>query len=112
MFNRMYEKLEAVNVIPMKQQMIELLQRTWTIVSESVCTRALKRKRPFESLNGSDIARVELLPDEARCAAYSNMNRWANTSISYVLEEWFDLELQEQNQLLIEAFPDGRVYGV
>jgi hypothetical protein len=72
----------------------------------------LRRKRPTESICGHDIARVELLSDEVRCAAYSYMNIWTGTKNQHLLDEWFDLPIEKQNDLLIEAFPDGQVYGV
>lgn len=111
-FNEAFDKMRVVRSIPMRGQIIELLQRTWAAVAPTVCENSVRRKRPFEVVNGSDIARVELFPDEARCAAYSHMNRWQGTDFAHILSEWFDLELGVQNALLIEAFPDGEVYGV
>lgn len=111
-FNRVFDRLTRVNPIPLRVQIIELLQKTWANISADYCKDTLKRKRPNESVCSNDIARVELFSDEIRCAVYVDMNRWANTTEQRVLDEWFDLVVEVQNELLIEAFPDGQVYGV
>lgn len=111
-FNRAFDILMEVKAIPLHTQLIELLQKTWANISVECCTTAIKRKRPNESVSPNDIARVELFADDVRSAVYSNMNRWTGTADQRALDEWFDLQVSVQNALLIEAFPDGRVYGV
>lgn len=111
-FNEVFDKLTLVTTVPFKVQIVELLQRTWTDIAADYCEDVLKHKRPCEAINRDDIARVAVLSDEARCAAYSYMNRWEGTKNQRVLDEWLDMKIEDQNELLIEAFPDGQVYGV
>jgi len=111
-FNRIYDRLSYIQTSPLQEQFVTLLQKTWRDISVDYCHGILKRKRPNESISPNDVVRVELLPDEVRCAAYSHMNKWNGTTEQYVLDEWFDLPIEAQNILLIEAFPDGEVYGV
>ena len=106
----LYDKMLNLDIAPIKEQIADLLQRTWAKISIDYCRSILERK--YEQVNESDIARVELSPDEVRCAVYSNINRWDRTSYQHVLDEWLDLTIDEQNSLLIEAFPGDKVYGV
>lgn len=100
-----------LDLAPIKEQFLGLLQKTWTNISIDYCRSILEGRQPDE-VNESDIARIEVAPDDVRCAVYSNMNRWSGTSYQYVLDEWFELTLDEQNDLLIEAFPGNRIYSV
>ena len=111
-FNRIFDRLTTVKTQPFKVQIVELLQKTWANIAADYCEDVLKAKRPCESINRDDIARVNVLPDEARCAVYNYMNRWEGTREQRVLDEWLDTHIEDQNELLIEAFPDGQVYGV
>lgn len=111
-FNDTFDRLTTVSIVPFKVQIVELLRKTWTNIAADYCEDVIKTKRPCEAINRDDIARVAVLPDEARSAAYSYMNRWDGTKEQRVLDEWFDMEITLQNDLLIEAFPDGQVYGV
>ena len=112
MLGELYDKLSRVNLNPMREQLLELLHHTWAGISVDVCEAHALCHRPLERINRDDLARVELTSDDVRSAAFCNIGMWAGTRMQSTLDEWFELSLDEQNMLLIEAFPDGKVYGV
>jgi len=111
-FNEIYETLSCIELSPLCEQLVDLLHQTWQTIKVDYCRDIVEKKRPSERASSSDIARVELIPDEVRCAIYSHINTWQGTTKQHLLKEWFTLSMEKQNVLLIEAFPDGRVYGV
>lgn len=95
--NNVYEQLSAASFEPINDQIVEMLQRTWTKISGLVYESAISRGR--------------MTPDVVRTAVYSRINVYAGT-MSRALDEWMDLTPRQQNALLIRAFPDGRTYDV
>ena len=87
-------------------QMIQLLQQTWEKISGPICeskvrTRSARRRLPEGQVSVDDV----------RSAVYVNIFMWQNTNRQKVLAEWCERTIVKQNQLLIEAFPDGKDYG-
>ena len=112
MFDEIYDKLAAVSYGHVGDSLIDLLEQTWSQISRDVCFNHLKTKIPLHEIRERDLVHVELRADEARSAVYSNMFMWKNTSQEWLLNEWLEMNLEEQNVLLTEAFPANRVYGV
>ena len=112
MFGNLYERLNKVDWRPPDERMVELLHDTWADIKIDEVMKLASRMRPTERINRNDLQRIEVTPDDVRSAVFCNMCSWAGTKNQGLLNEWFDLSLDEQNALLIKAFPDGRVYGV
>ena len=95
--NDVFEQLSKASFEPIDDQIVEMLRQTWTKVSGLVYESAISRGR--------------MTPDVVRTAVYSRINVFAGTQ-SRPLDEWMDLTPNQQNTLLIRAFPDGRTYDV
>ena len=112
MFGRLYDRLNKVDFRPPNERMVELLQHTWADIKLDEVMNIAARVRPTERVNRNDLEKIEVTTDDVRSSVFCNMCNWSGTKYQCLLDEWFDLSLDEQNALLIEAFPDGRVYGV
>lgn len=112
MFGDLYDRLNKIKLTPLTEQLIELLQCTWASIAIDECISIASHRRPTEQISRDDLARIELTSDDVRSSVFCNVCRWQGTNKQKLLDEWFDLSLNEQNALLIEAFPDGQVYGV
>jgi len=104
-FESLFEAMDRVSCVPVDAQMVQLLRQTWEKISGSVCeSKVHSRSRRSQLTEGVSV-------DDVRSAVYVNIFMWQATSQQKVLAEWCERTLAKQNQLLIEAFPDGRVYG-
>jgi hypothetical protein len=112
MYEELFNRMRKVKLTPRRDQLVELLQETWADISIDECASIAISRRPTESISKDDLARVELTPDDVRSGVFCNILKWKGTANAKLLTEWLAMPLDEQNQLLIEAFPDGRVYGV
>ncbi len=107
----LYDKLvQAVPAPCLDESLVDLLQRTWNTVSISHCASLLENR--CSDFCPSDLVRLELKADDVRSAVYSNMMIWRGTRFEPMLNEWMSMALDKQNELLIEAFPSNRMYGV
>lgn len=112
MFGELYERLNRLDWRPPNEKMIELLHSTWADIKLDEVMKLASQRRPTERVNRNNLNRIEVTPDDVRSAVFCNICRWSGTDKQARLDEWFDMSLDEQNALLIKAFPDGRVYGV
>lgn len=110
MIPEIFEKIDNLQSNNLHSCLVGLLEKTWNSISIEYCTEYLKER--IECINSNDLVRVELSADEVRSAVYENILRWKNTENEYVMKEWMELTLQQQNDLLIETFPANEVYGV
>ena len=111
MFNQIFEKMDKAKFEPMDEQIKTLLQKTWAgIAADTLAVELCAGRTVTEGCDTGDMAKVSA--DVARTAVYSNIFMWQNTKEQKVLDEWCEKKVQDQNRMLIEVFPDGRVYGV
>lgn len=104
-FESLFTLVERASFESIDSQMVQLLQRTWEKISVSVCesrtrTRSARRRLPEGTVSVDDV----------RSAVYVNIFMWQGTNRQKVLAEWCERTVTKQNQLLIEAFPDGQEY--
>lgn len=111
MFNDLYENLNRYSYGPKQESIIGLLQKTWANISADYITNYLKWRRCYETVSEHDVCSVDLPADEVRSAVYSNIRVMENHCPDLV-NEWFDLSIDEQDAFLVKAFPGNQVYGV
>ena len=111
MFGDLYERLNKYSCSPLDEQIKDLLQKTWNLVSVSYITESLERRQPDVVITGSSLCRAEVSADEVRSVVYANVGQMSMT-MPAVVESWFDLTVEEQDRYLMEAFPSHLVYGV
>ena len=111
MLDNIYENLHTFKYDPFEKRMIDLLRQTWKSISEDYIVSYLTKRRCFEVITDRDVCNAELRADDVRSAVYSNIRVMERTNMAAV-DEWFDLSIEQQDVLLLKAFPDTQVYGV
>ena len=111
MYNDLFENLNRYGYGPIDERIKDVLQKTWQTIALNYVCEYLNRRRPYESIGGSDICRVEVRADEVRAAVYANI-QLMEREYPDVVSEWFDLDVSKQDMLLKETFPSTEVYGV
>jgi len=107
----LFDSLSRLEYEPMEEQIKHLLEKTWASIKVDVIVESLGRRLPKATINASDVSHAELTADEVRSSVYQNIQMWDRLHPE-VVDEWLDLPVEKQDQLLKEVFPSNQVYGV
>jgi hypothetical protein len=110
MFSKMFESVSGVDLSSLDERIIDLLQRTWNLLSEDYCIDLLSKRSPG-NIDRNSLARLEVPADDVRSTVFCNIRVWESISPS-LYNKWFDLPIEKQDELLQKAFPSNQIYGV
>lgn len=111
MLDQVFDKVSRFNYGSMEDGVKEVLWKTWRTIALPYVCEYLQRRRPYESITGNDICKVELRADDVRAAVYANI-QLMEKEYPDIVSGWFDLSIEEQDRYLTESFPGCEVYGV